>query len=88
VEERLMPALAIGVIWLGYSITLWGYCLVRGYNVTFTELVNPVHPVDWKTATGSTVPQGQILPGAAADAGANATAAPPSTATGPPPTAV
>lgn len=71
-----MPAIAMGVIWLGYSLTLWGYCLVRGYDVTFIQLVNPVNQVSWKTVTSGQVPAGQVLPGGAQgpDTGANATA--------------
>jgi len=72
-----MPAIAMGVGWFAYSITLWGYCLVRGYDVTFTQLVNPVTQITWKQATSGQVPSGQILPGGASgpDTGANATAA-------------
>lgn len=38
--------LAVGMlaIWLGYSTSLWGWCLLRDYNVTMAALVNPVHP--------------------------------------------
>ena len=38
--------LAVGMlaIWLGYSTSLWGWCLIRDYNVTMAALVNPVHP--------------------------------------------
>ena len=39
-----MPAIGIGVTWLGWAVSLYGYCLVRGYNVKFTDLINPLHP--------------------------------------------
>lgn len=38
-----MIAVGVGLVWAGYSFGLWGYCLIRGYDVTLTELVNPVH---------------------------------------------
>jgi hypothetical protein len=59
-----MPAIGIGLGWIAYTAALWGYCLIRGYNVTLTQLVNPVSPVTWKQATAGQVPQGQIMPSA------------------------
>lgn len=44
---------------------LWAWCLLRGYNVTLGQLVNPVHLLNWKTATQQLIPQGQIMPGGA-----------------------
>lgn len=38
-----MPALGFVLAWGGYAVMSWGYCLVRGYDVSFTEWVNPVH---------------------------------------------
>ena len=56
-----MAAIGIGLIWGGYALSLWGYCLLRGYNVTFVSLVNPVHPYSgsWPPAL---IPAGQVLP--------------------------
>ena len=45
---------------------LWAWCLLRGYNVTLGQLVNPVHLLNWKTATGQQIPDSQIMPGGAA----------------------
>jgi len=28
----------LGLAFVGYTVGIWGYCLVRGYNVTFPEL--------------------------------------------------
>lgn len=39
-----MVALAIGVVWLSYYGGLYGYCLVRGYDVTPIELLSPSWP--------------------------------------------
>jgi hypothetical protein len=55
----------MGLAWAGYTGMLWAYCLIRGYDVTLGQLVNPVHQLNWKTATGKQIPQGQIMPGAA-----------------------
>jgi hypothetical protein len=52
-----MPAIGIGIAWLGYSVSLWGYCLVKGWNVKFTELINPV-----KYYTGKWPPPANIPP--------------------------
>lgn len=37
-----MVALGVFVMWAGYAVALWGYCLVRGKCVT------PANIVSWK----------------------------------------
>lgn len=39
-----MPAIGIGLVWVAYSAGLWGYCLIRGYNVTPKQLLSPTWP--------------------------------------------
>ena len=39
-----MPALGMGIVWFGYSLAGWGYILIKGYNVKFTDWINPLHP--------------------------------------------
>jgi hypothetical protein len=56
-------AIPFAVIWAGYSVALWGYALIRGYNAPFGQLVNPVHPASWSTIKASQIPAGTILPG-------------------------
>ena len=68
-----MPALAMGLGWVGYTFTLYGYCLVKGYNVTLLELVNFRNVPTWASITASQVPSGQILPSGGA---VNATSQP------------
>lgn len=58
-----MPAIGMGLIWAGYTGALWGYCLIRGYDVTLGQLANPVHILNWKTATANLTPNTQIVPG-------------------------
>lgn len=53
----------MGLVWAGYTGMLWAYCLIRGYNVTLGQLANPVHVLDWKSATGNLTPDTQIVPG-------------------------
>ena len=39
-----MAAFGFGIVWFGYSLTSWGYMLIKGYNVKFTDWLNPLHP--------------------------------------------
>lgn len=32
-----MIAIGLGLAWAGYAAGIWGYCLVRGYDVTFRQ---------------------------------------------------
>jgi hypothetical protein len=57
-----MPAIGFGLAWAGWTLGLWGFCLVKGYDITLGELVNPAHVLNWQQATGQHVPVGQILP--------------------------
>jgi len=61
-----MIALAFGLVWVGYSYGLYGYCLVRGYDVKLLELMNPVHVFAWPSGgIGATpkIPDTQVFPG-------------------------
>lgn len=67
-----MLAVGMLVIWGGYSVSLWGWCLLQGYDVTLGQLMSPVHPYgsgkgqSWPPpALGSDV----IFPGGRAAAG-------------------
>ena len=33
-----MVAVGFGVIWFGYAVGIYGYCLVKGYAVGFSDL--------------------------------------------------
>jgi hypothetical protein len=39
-----LPAIGMGLGWLGYALGLWGWSLLRGYNVTLGQLMSPLHP--------------------------------------------
>ncbi len=60
--------LPVGMLltWAGYSIGLWGWCLIRGYNVTLGQLMSPVHPYGSAKAQAWPPPlmsPNQIFPG-------------------------
>lgn len=63
-----MAGIGFGLLWAGYAISFWGYTLIRGYNISFVQLVNPVHPYGsaknqpWPPPL---IPAGQLLPGPA-----------------------
>lgn len=75
-----MVAIAMGLLWAGYTGSLWGYCLVKGYNITFKDLVSPTawYSGSWPppTITDPSI----ILPGSASTA-----ATPPATNPNQPP---
>jgi hypothetical protein len=57
-----MVAVGMLLVWGGYSVGLWGWCLFRDYDVTFGQLVSPTHPYPgpWPPAK---IPAGQTWPG-------------------------
>lgn len=56
----------VGVLiaWAGYGLGSWGWILVKGYNITFTEWFNPVHVFEWPgpQAKIPMVPAGSVWP--------------------------
>ncbi len=45
-----MIPIGVAVAWAGYTVGIWGYCLVRGYDVPFTGLFRSVWPSGAKLA--------------------------------------
>lgn len=39
-----MIVIGVGVAYLGYAAGVWGYCLIRGYNVTGPQLFGKIWP--------------------------------------------
>ncbi len=39
-----MIAIGFIIIWTGYSAALWGYCLIRGYDITVKQLMSTTWP--------------------------------------------
>jgi hypothetical protein len=64
-EETAVVAVGMLVVWFGYAIDFYGYTLLKGYDVTFGQLVSPAHP--YGSGRGQTWPPpiikaGQVLP--------------------------
>lgn len=47
-----MVAIGVALAWAGYTVGLWGYCLVKSYDVTFTELFANTWPGAQVSQTG------------------------------------
>ncbi len=45
-----MIPIGVGVAFLGYAAGIWGYCLIRGYNVTGPDLFKMKWPGPVKQA--------------------------------------
>lgn len=57
----LLPVL---LIFGGYTLTSYGWVLLKGWDITFAQWVSPIHP--WQFTDGQdpgTVPSGQVFPG-------------------------
>ena len=57
-----MIALAFGFAWLGYSYGLYGWCLIKGYDVRLIDLMNPVNIYQWPQGGPPQIPPTQVLP--------------------------
>lgn len=60
-----MVALGMVIIWGGYSVGLYGWCLVRGYDVTYGQLLSPTHPYGSRAGQSwppPPIPVGQVWP--------------------------
>ena len=57
-----MIALAFGFGWLGYSYGLYGWCLIKGYDVRLLDLMNPVNVYQWPQGGPPTIPPTQVFP--------------------------
>lgn len=42
-----MAAIGFGLVWLGYGVGLWGYCLAKQYAVTPGQLFLPGQSISW-----------------------------------------
>lgn len=72
--------LAVGMLitWAGYSVSLWGWSLLRGYNVTLGQLMSPLHP--YGSGKGQSwppplLPPDVIFPGGRSGSGSQGAAA-------------
>jgi hypothetical protein len=57
-----MVAIGLAAVWAGYAVTLYGYCLVRGYDVPFAALFRATWPGGGAPSAGpAVVPLGQRI---------------------------
>lgn len=66
-----MLAVAFGVMWAGYTVTTWGYCVLKGWNITLAEWADPLHPWEWDATTAAEppkIPATQVWPSKSAKA--------------------
>lgn len=47
--------IGMSLLWGGYSLSLYGWCLLQGYAITLYQLVNPV--IRWTALHGVTPAQ-------------------------------
>lgn len=66
-----MTFLGIALAWTGYAIGYWGYCLYKGYNLTFAQVAFPPG-YSGKISAAGQIPDTQVMPGNGT--GANTTA--------------
>lgn len=57
-----MVAVAMVAVWGAYGMGTWGWCLVKGYNITFSQWFNPAKPYQWPKNGPDLVPAGQVFP--------------------------
>lgn len=63
-----MIPIGVGLVWLSYTTGIWGYCLVRGYNVKFTQLFAATWPANKGSSLATSAEQLQGNTAAAASA--------------------
>ena len=60
-----MIVIGIAMAWAGYTVGLWGYCLVQGYDVPFSAMFHTTWPTDVagtpSPASGATTAPGTAL---------------------------
>jgi hypothetical protein len=69
-------ALGFGIMWLGYLQGMYGWTLLKGWDIPWHSLADPIHPYQWP-ASGSPplIPKGQVLPSSGSSSGSSAATA-------------
>lgn len=58
-----MAGLGIGLMWGAYTLGLYGYCLIKGYDITLLQLLKPTWPpVSTIKAGGKIASPGSTVP--------------------------
>lgn len=60
--------IAIGFFgaWAFYAISSWGWVLVKGYNITLWQWIDPARTYQWPGGGPDFVPHGHLFPTASA----------------------
>jgi len=62
------------ILFGAYTVGSYGWILLKGYNITFKDWVNPLNPYRWPGGTPGLVPAGQVFPSKASATSAATTA--------------
>jgi len=57
-----MTAIGFGVAWAGFTVAIWGYCLVKDYNVPFTSLFKATWPGAGGAGSSPGTVSSQVVP--------------------------
>lgn len=58
-----MTAVAVLVIFAGYAVLSYGFILLKGYDISWKQWIDPLAPYAWPSSgSPGTVPSGQVLP--------------------------
>lgn len=63
--------LSFAVLWAAYGLVFTGYCWVRGYNISFGQIVDPVNYYRGTWPPPASIPATQVLPTAAGSSASN-----------------
>jgi hypothetical protein len=53
-EAGSMVVIGAALLWFGYTVGIWGYCLVRGYDVPFSGIFGGTWPGGGQAAAPAT----------------------------------
>lgn len=51
-----MLPVAFVVLWAGYGLASYGYVLLKGWDIPFSQWWSPLHPWEWDQDTAATPP--------------------------------
>ena len=58
-----MLLIGFAVVWAGYGLASWGYEVLKGNNIPFTEWMTPTSKVwDWANGDAPKLPDTQVWP--------------------------
>jgi hypothetical protein len=66
-----MLAVGMAVVFAGYTVSSYGWVLLKGWNIPFRQWVSPLNPYTWPAggAEPPPIPASQLFPGPASGSG-------------------